>query len=65
MAVYMAATDDVVTFFVLSIPTGCLAWDLGLNCVSSSGCLAWDLGLNCVSSSGCLAWDLGLNYVSS
>ena len=32
----MAATDDAydVTDFVLSLPAGCIVWDLGLSCVS-------------------------------
>ena len=37
MAVLMAVTGDVfvVTYFMLSFPTGCFGWDLGWNCVSS------------------------------
>ena len=37
MAVHMAAADDVfgATYFLLSFPTWCLGWDLGLECVSS------------------------------
>ena len=42
MTVYMAAADDVfggvslgMTNFVLSFPTECLWWILGLNCVIS------------------------------